>query len=238
MIANINHNIANWKIIISDNGALNKTNPNKIDYQGISRLCLFKGCDDPINIRRTSGLCDKHQYHQHDLLLSLIDPNGIAQNVPAHQDIIECLINWAKPRNYNLSAFFEKISFSILGNIPDVTSLANEVSYDNVDIPNLGDIFNISISVAEKFFPIDNNSSYQPLSTRSGDIPIVVLAHIFIGLIVCEEANRGDRWHCRIIRNDETKTSQLGGVMPIAYYATRSFNWGIEMGKSARLLTR
>ncbi len=183
-------------------------------------------------------MCDSHQFHNHDLLLSLEDPGGVSQNVPAHHDIIDSMIEWAKTRNYNLSAFFEKISFSILGNIPDVTSLANEVSYVNFNVPNLVDVFKISIEVAEEFFPIANNSSFQPLTTRSGNIPIIVLAHIFIGLIVCEEANRGDRWHCRIIRGDENKTSQLGGVMPITYYSTRSFNWGIEMGQSARLLTR
>ena len=48
---------------------------------------------------------------------------------------------------------------------------------------NLNSIFNTSISVAEKFFPAANNTSYQPLTTRTGDIPIIVLAHVFIGLI-------------------------------------------------------
>ncbi|WP_299113131.1 hypothetical protein [uncultured Winogradskyella sp.] len=238
MIQTITHIIANWQIVVSDRGNLNKNNPNKIDYNSLSRICHFNGCRNPINIRRTSGLCDEHQTHQHDLLLSLKDNEGINVGVPAHQDIIDCLIEWAKSRNYNLSAFFEKISFSILGNVPDVTSLAGEITYDNIETPNFDEIFNNCISVAEEFFPSRNNSSYQPLSTRTGDIPIIVLAHIFIGLIVCEEANRGDRWHCRIIRKDETKTSQLGGAMPIAYYAAKSFNWGIEMGKSARFLTR
>lgn len=238
MIPTINHTIAGWEIIISDNGALNKENPNKIDYQANSRVCLFNGCNEAIRITRTSGLCMAHQNHQHDLLLSLLNPHGEAQRVPAHQDIIECLIKWAQPRNYNLSRFFEKISFSILGNIPDVTSLANEINYAGIIVPTLDLVFSNSINVAEEFFPRNNNSSYQPLSTRTGDIPIVVLAHIFIGLIVCEEANRGDRWHCRMVRGDETKTKQLGGAMPIAYYAARSFNWGIEMGNSSRLLTR
>jgi len=238
MIPTITHKIADWVITISDNGALNKTNPNKLDYLATSRACLFNGCENIINVRRTSGLCDVHQFHQHDLLLSLADSNGVALNVPAHIDIIDSLIEWAKTRNYNLSAFFENISFAILGNIPDVTSLANEVNYNNVPVPNLNEVFDTSIIVAEEFFPVANNSSHQPLLTRSGEIPIVVLAHIFIGLIVCEEANRGDRWHCRIIRGDEKETSQLGGVMPIAYYAAKSFHWGIEMGKSARLLTR
>jgi hypothetical protein len=144
--------------------------------------------------------------HQHDLLLSLADSNGNPQRVPAHQDIIDCLIEWAKLRNYNLTAFFEKISFSIIGNIPDITSLANEVTYNSsIIVPSLQDAFNTSIAIAEEFFPNNNNSSYQPLTTKSGDIPIIVLAHIFIGLIVCEEANRGDRWHCRVVRGTEKK---------------------------------
>lgn len=238
MIPTITHSIANWTITISDQGVLSKNNPNKLDFQSSSRACLFNNCGAAINVRRTSGLCDGHQIHQHDLLLSLTDPQGNRQNVPAHKDIIDFLIEWSKPRNYNLSLFFENISFSILGNIPDVTSLANEVNYTNVIVPNLNTVFNTSILVAHKFFPDNNNSSYQPLTTRSAEIPIIVLAHIFIGLIVCEEANRGDRWHCRIVRQDESKTSQLGGAMPIAYYAAKSFNWGIEIGTSSRLLTR
>lgn len=238
MITTLNHTIANWKITISDNGSRNKVNPNKIDFNGKTKSCFFNGCGNVKRLNRTSGLCDIHSNHQHDLLLSLTDSAGNALKVPAHQDIIECLIQWAQPRNYNLSLFFERISFSILGNIPDVTSLANEVSYPGVTIPSLNDVFQTSIKVAEEFFPIDNNSSYQPLKTKPGDIPMIVLTHIFIGLIVCEEANRGDRWHCRIVRGDESKTTQLGGAMPIAYYAARSFNWGIEMGSSARLLTR
>ena len=238
MIQPITHNIAQWEITISDEGALNKANPNKLDYESRSRECLFIGCNALIRINRTSGLCNEHQLHKHDLLLSLKGPDGAKHSVPAHIDIIDCMIEWAKTRNFHLSAFFESISFSILGNIPDVTSLANEVSYEAIPIPNLNSIFNTSISVAEKFFPAANNTSYQPLTTRTGDIPIIVLAHVFIGLIVCEEANRGDRWHCRVVRGDEKQTSKLGGVMPIAYYAAKTFGWGIEMGKSARLLTR
>jgi hypothetical protein len=238
MIQTIIHKIANWEITISDKGALNKINPNKIDYKSNSRVCLFDGCNEVIRINRTSGLCDVHQLHQHDLLLSLKDSDGYDHSVPAHIDIIDCMIEWAKSRNFNLKVFFENISFSILGNIPDVTSLANEVSYGAIPIPDLATVFSTSIDVAENHFPVGNNSSYQPLATRTGDIPIVVLAHVFIGLIVCEEANRGDRWHCRLVRGDEKQTTQLGGVMPIAYYAAKTFGWGIEMGKSARLLTR
>ena len=238
MIPTLNHIIARWTITISDSGNLNKVNPNKIDFKGESRECLFNGCHNVIRRNRTSGLCDTHSTHQHDLLLSLAGSDGNAKDVPSHQDIIECLIQWASSRNYNLSPFFEKISFSILGNIPDVTSLAHEISYPGIPIPTLDEVFQTSIRVAEEFFPVDNNSSYQPLTTKSGNIPMIVLAHIFIGLIVCEEANRGDRWHCRIVRGDESKTTRLGGAMSISYYAARSFNWGIEMGNAARLLSR
>jgi hypothetical protein len=238
MIQTITHQVGNWVITMSDEGALNKENPNKIDFSSISRACLFEGCNEVIRIDRTSGLCDNHKFHQHDLLLSLKDSRGNEHSVPAHIDIIDCLIAWAKTRNFNLDKFFEDISFSILGNIPDVTSLANEVNYGVIPIPTLNTVFTTSIEVAEKHFPASNNSSYQPLTIRTGDIPVIVLAHVFIGLIVCEEANRGDRWHCRVVRGDEKQTSKLGGAMPIAYYASKTFRWGIEMGKSARLLIR
>ena len=58
----------------------------------------------------------------------------------------------------------------------------------------------------------------------------------FAGLVLAEEANRGDRWFNRIIRKDETKTSLLGGAMPIGYFASRMFPWGMELGKAAKLL--
>lgn len=239
MIPNILHNIDDWEILISDAGAKKKKNPNKFNYQSITRECMLIGCSKKIKINRTSGLCDKHEFHQHDLLLSLKDPTGEAiLPVPSHMDIIDCMIEWAKSRNFNLNTFFENVSFSILGNIPDVTSLSSEVNHGSIIVPILKDVFNTSINVAEKFFPVANNSSHQPLLIRSRNIPIIVLAHIYIGLIVCEEANRGDRWHCRVVRKDESKTSQLGGAMSIAYYASKSFNWGIELGKSSKLLTR
>jgi hypothetical protein len=237
MIETINHIIDNWKITIADQGTKNKENPNKLDFESNSRVCLFKNCEEVIRINRTSGLCDNHKFHRHDLLLSLVDSKDNPHKVPAHKDIIDSMIEWSKTRNFNLDTFFKDISFSILGNIPDVTSLANEINYENVCISNLNEVFNNSIAIAEKHFPESNNSSYQPLLTRSGNIPIIVLSHVFIGLVICEEANRGDRWHCRKIRNDEKKTSKLGGAMPIAYYAARTFGWGIEMGKSARNLT-
>lgn len=99
-------------------------------------------------------------------------------------------------------------------------------------------IFDELIKVINNFFPLNNNSSYQPLQTSKGEIPVIVLAFTFAGLLICEESNRGDRWFSKVIRKDESKTTQLGAAMPIAYFATRIFPWGVEMNSSARNLTR
>jgi len=237
MIDTINYEVAGWSLNVSDGGLRNKKNPNLLDFNRISRECLINGCDSIINVRRGSGLCDDHLYHQHDLLLTLVDPDGAKQSIPSHHDIINCMIDWSSTRNFYLSPFFEKLSFAILGNVPDVTSLSGEVNYNCIHVPSLKDVFESSIEVVEQIFPVDNNSSFQPLSTPKGDIPVIVLAHVFMSLVICEEANRGDRWHCRIIRKVESKTTQLGGAMPIGYFAARTFNWGVEMKNVARNFT-
>lgn len=237
MIITINYEVADWSLTIKDGGLRNKPNPNKLNWKKDSRNCWINGCNERIRVNRTSGLCNDHSEHQHDLLLSLSDPSGATKSIPSHHDIINCLIDWAATRNFYLSPFFEKLSFAILGNVPDVTSLSGEVNYGTIQIPTLKDIFDSAKKEVELFFPEKNNSSYQPLTTSKGDIPVIVLAHVFMSLVICEEANRGDRWHCRMIRKDELKTTKLGGAMPIGYFAARSFNWGVEMKNAARNFT-
>lgn len=150
-----------------------------------------------------------------------------------HTEIVDKLIEWAKTRNYDLFPLFKDISFNILGNIPDVSTLAQETNHIGFTPPTLQNLLDEVVILVDKHMPDYNNSSYQPLNTKQGNIPARVLALTFAGLILCEEANRGDRWFNRIIRNDESKTELLGGAMPIGYFAARMFPWGIEMGKAA-----
>jgi hypothetical protein len=238
MINTIEYEVATWKLTISDGGLRHKPNPNKLNWEKRSRECLINGCNNTIRINRTSGLCNDHTEHQHDLLLALSAPDGSNHSIPSHHDIINCLIDWSSTRNFILSPFFEKLSFTTLGNVPDVTSLSGEVNYRTTNVPSLEDIFENIKKVVEQFFPENNNSSYQPLLTDKGNIPVIVLANVFMSLVICEEANRGDRWHCRMIRKNESKTTQLGGAMPIVYFAARTFNWGVEMKKASRNFTR
>lgn len=240
MINPLIRTIDNWTINIIDNGTAgrNQTNPNKLNYLTNDRTCKIIGCSGVINIRRTSGLCDNHTMHQHDLLLNLANPAGSSVNVPMHKEIIDALILWSSTRNFGLLPFFSSLSFNTLGNVPDVTTLAGGVSHPGIIIPTIDYIYDSLIIVADNFFPRTNNSSYQPLETTNGKIPAIVLAHTFIGLLICEEANRGDRWFSRVVRGDESTSKALGAAMPIAYFATKIFPWGVEMSKyAARNLT-
>lgn len=238
LIPEYSYNIGDWDIKISDSGGLNKKKPNKLDFNKLTRECLFIGCNEVIRINRTSGLCNLHEFHQHDLLLEVSQDTGTVLFKPVHKEVIDSMMAWAKPLGYNLTPFFEKISTTIPGNVPDVTSLANDVYYPDHVIPHFKDVYLKSIKDLTLYFPNDESSLNQNVNFHSDIVSITTLSHILIGLIICEEANRGDRWHCKHIRNDEGLTTKLGGIMPIAYYATKSFNWGIEMGKAARLLTR
>lgn len=240
MINPVSKNIANWRITINDNGSTgrNHINRNKLNHLKNDRTCKIVGCTNTFRINRTSGLCNAHESHEHDLYLELHDPAGTLINAPAHKDIIDALIEWSSTRNFGLLPFFSSLSFNTLGNVPDVSTLAGKVTHSGIIvIPTVNSVYNSLIDVINNFFPVNNNSSYQTLTTPKGEIPAIVLAYTFAGLLICEEANRGDRWFCRMVRKEEPKTTQLGAAMPIAYFATRIFPWGVEMNKSARNLT-
>lgn len=231
MINPFTSNIADWEISIKDNGVAgrNKSNPSKLNYLTNDRTCKIVGCGNQINIRRTSGLCDDHLNHEHDLLLEL-ECNGVIKGAPTHKEIIDALVKWSITRNYNLTPLFSSLSFNVLGNIPDVTTLAGKVTHPSMPIlPDVEDIFYELVEVIENFFSEGNNSSFQPLATPKGDFPVIVLAHIYAGLLLCEEANRGDRWFCRMIMKDESRTTQSGAGMSIGYFAKKTFPWGVEM---------
>ncbi len=218
-----------WSISLSG-GLIPQLNPCKYNLQRLSRQCQIRGCSGTFRANRTSGLCDEHLKHTNDLVLAVIRLD-VEINFPSHIEIIELLIDWAHSRNYRLEPFFEGLGFNILGNIPDVTTLDGVTPLSPIVNTSLPELFNDHVvKVVDQFFPTSNNASYQLLVTRSGvSFPARILAIIFASLVFCEEANRGDRWFYRTIVKDETKTKILGGAMPIAYFAARRFNWGVEM---------
>lgn len=225
-----------WQIRIRDltaPGTRFHLNNNKINYTQTANQCAFVGCTNVISKRRTSGLCNIHQIHQHSLFLELDRPGAGMGNAPLHIEIVDKLVDWAKTRNFDLIPLFSDISFNILGNVPDVTTMAGETIHTGFTVPAFQNIVNDVVLIVNKHLPDFNNSSYQPLLTKRGLIPARILALTFAGLILCEEANRGDRWFNRIIRKDEAQTELLGGAMPIGYFAAKMFPWGIEIGKAA-----
>ncbi len=225
-----------WQIIIRDlvaPGTRFHLNNNKLNYDKSSNACRFSACTTAIRRNRTSGLCDTHQIHQHSLFLELQNPQHNIVNAPLHLEIVDKLIEWAGTRNFDLTPLFQDISFNILGNIPDVSTLSSDTTHHGFTPPTLQSLVDEVILIVNKHLPDFNNSSYQPLLTKQGLIPARILALTFAGLVLCEEANRGDRWFSRIIRKEEFQTELLGGAMPIGYFAARMFPWGIEIGKAA-----
>ncbi len=225
-----------WQIIIRDlvvPGTRFHLNNNKLNYTKTSNACQFSACTTAIRRNRTSGLCDTHQIHQHSLFLELQNPQRNIVNAPLHLEIVDKLIEWAGTRNFNLTPLFKDISFNILGNIPDVSTLSGDTVHNGFTPPTLQSLVNDVILIVNNHLPDFNNSSYQPLSTKQGLIPARILALTFAGLVLCEEANRGDRWFSRIIRKEELQTEMLVGAMLIGYFAARMFPWGIEIGKAA-----
>lgn len=241
MIEDLELNVAGWTIIIFDNGVdgRNKENHNKYNWEKTSRECVYNGCQNT-HRKRMSGLCDEHKKHQHDIFLQLINSTGDIVTAPKHGNIIDDLLSWSKPRNYALDDFFAEISFHVQGNIPDVSTLANAIEYPNgtpdIELETLQDIYDFLLPVIEKYFPENNSSSYQKLSGTG--LPVLVLVNIFVGLLICEESNRGDRWCCRNHLKDESRTTQLGAAMSLSYYAVRTFPWGVEIKSIYSLFSR
>lgn len=224
-----------WSIKIEGNGIKRKLNPCKYPSPAPSRDCQIPHCKGTIRINSPSGLCSVHKTHTADLVLSVSHSGTLLVKVPTHAEMIEQLIDWAQTRNYKLEPFFESLSFNILGNIPDVSTLDGRTRLSSSSTTNLPLFYQKHVlNVINQFFPSSNNASYQVLKTKIStgvieEIPARVLALIFASLVFCEEANRGDRWFYRTIVKDESRASLLGGAMPIAYFAARQFNWGVEM---------
>lgn len=226
-----------WKITIVDLGPKGRIhdNPNKLNFLKNSRTCHFTDCNNSIRVNSRSGLCELHKKHQHTLFLELHNTNGEKVNAPLHVEIVDKLIDWSKPRNYDLIPLFTALSFNILGNIPDVSTIAGDTKHVRFAPMSLQEYLDEVVGLVDMYLPDFNNSSYQTLKTKkSGDIPARILAIAFAGLILCEEANRGDRWFCRTIQKNEAETELLGGAMPIGYFAACNFPWGIQIGKAAR----
>ncbi|WP_316783913.1 hypothetical protein [Pedobacter frigiditerrae] len=225
---------SDWLISIKDleiNGR-NKKNPLKLNLDINSNQCKYLGCPNIFLRTRTSGLCNDHHNHQHDIFLDVYNFNAHISS-PTHAQIINNLIDWSKSRNFDLINFFKDCSFTILGNVPDISTISKEINHTGFVSKNLSAYLDICIECVNRHFPSDNNSSYQKIKIKNIEYPARVLAIIFVGLLLCEESNRGDRWFWREIIKDESRTTLLGGAMPIAYFASMNFPWGMEIGKAA-----
>ena len=228
-----------WELSFTGGGSRKHKNNSTFNPNKNSRKCHISGCATLIPMMRSSsGLCMNHRLHTDDLVLDVLF-NGNSKLFPGHIEIIELLIEWAHTRNYDLNPFFEELAFNILGNIPDSTTLNGDTALFNASNMSLQSLTqNYMLNVVDRFFPTSNSSSYQVLVSGQTEFPARILATIFAGLVLCDEATRGNRWFCRNVLKDESRTSELGGALPLAYFAARSFHWGVEMKSVMHLLVR
>lgn len=225
-----------WTIKVVENLSAKRTlheNWNILNENRTSKICLFKGCSTILHSSNKRGLCQIHKIHQHTLVTELISNN--VNFLPVHLDIVDYLIEWSSrsKRAINLQYIFIDIANNILGNIPDVTTLAGETTHNGISIPTLKSLINNISLLVDKHLPDSDSASYELVSTDKGQIPAKTLLLTFSCLMLCEEANRGDRWFNKVVRKNESLTQMLGGAMPIGYYAAKSFPWGIIMSKSS-----
>lgn len=239
---------SNWTITIDGSGTKLKINPCKYQTIPKSRNCNILGCKGMVHASSKSGLCPTHKLHTADIVMIVNKSGSKLKALPSHSEIIDKLMDWAQPRNFKLEPFFERLSFNVLGNIPDSSTLDGMTPLSSAPhVPPMNTLIQTHvINLVDEFFPDNNNASYQVLITKVGkkslkqveEIPARILAIIFASLVFCEEANRGDRWFYRTIVKDETKTKFLGGAMPLVYFAARQFRWGVEMKDVIKVLFR
>ncbi|MEZ0233091.1 MAG: hypothetical protein ACAH12_09650 [Methylophilaceae bacterium] len=221
-----------WKVSLSSNGKRKHKNLSKYNLDRSSNKCRIVGCINTFKTRgRMTGVCDVHKKHTSDLILTVSHSASI-ESLPGHIEIIEKLLEWSKSTNSPIDRFIEKLIKSIIGNIPEISTLAGMTPLSlevNIDLKSLFEKH--VVKVVDEFFEPDNLVSYLPLTTKKGTFPARILALALASLMFCEEANRGDRWFYRHILKDESKTTKLGGAMTVAYYAARQFKWGMDMQK-------
>jgi hypothetical protein len=226
-------NVPTFKIDFASGGKRLQKNLNRYNFDQKNAACVM--CGKKISRMRMTGRCDGHDKHTADIVLTVSNIKGL----PSHQEIIEQLIEWARNNSFPIDQFFHDLSFSILGNIPDVTILDGNTPFFSAPTMSMQSLLHAHvIPVVDKHFLPTNTGSYQTLPTKKGKIPARILALILAGLMFCEEANRGDRWFCRNVMKDESKTSQLGGAMPIIFFAASRFPWGVNMKAPLRRILR
>ncbi len=232
MIVPFQTTIDGWTIDITDTGTKFKDNNTWLNHEQTSNQCNYGDCTETFMKTRMSGLCNTHKKHEHDLLLKLTSPDGTILE-PLHQHIIDALISATSNTNINLTNFFSKLSGAIIGNVQDVSTLAGKTVHTNTQTQTLTQIFTTIEPTIEEIFPDHNieNHTLQEIE-GIGNISLLALAKTMVGLLICEESNRGDRWFCENIINAPQRTTQLGAAMAIASFATKSFAWEVDFNKA------
>lgn len=214
-----------------------KKHENKCSYNAhkTSKYCRLLGCNNTHRNSQT-GLCKTHRKNQWDIVIGLKFKNGTIKR-PSHTEVADSLIDWANQmgRQNDLRAFLSKLSISVLGSIPDTYTLAGLVQRDEpFSPPMLPELFEThALPAANELVDPKQTTSFITISaTLQGEefkVPVRALVLTFCWLVVAEEANRGTlRNHIRL-GISKPGNAQMGGAMPIAYFATRFFTWGVDL---------
>jgi len=150
-------NEGGFTIELSNHGVKPKFNPNPQNLERNDVSCKFPGCDK--RTRTMFGLCTEHNdgkgkreiKHTKDWIGRIIPPGHDREDcmtdAPAHYMITEILIKWMKEdvgREETMDGFINDCLESIVGNIPDATSLQKSLDGDLENIMTLNELVDLT----------------------------------------------------------------------------------------------
>jgi len=239
MIETYNANIRDgWEIRVEDHAEQGKLkeNKNRYNHEGNYDTCRVRGCNVRLAWNSVIGRCKEHREHQNDLVLFLKRDNEEINYRPVHLSAIDALLHWADDNSISLSPLFSALSRSIIGQVQDVSILANVIEIDNVEPQSMDALFSTRFEEVNQIAADMDLDLDSELELDGHQVSLEVVIKVVTGLIVCEEANRGDRWFARELLGDAQLSTAQGGIMPITHFAVKSFDWGMEL--SSKLFRR
>lgn len=234
-----------FELIFSNKGGIYKKHPflrairnpeNKKDFP-----CFV--CGQPINKRSKFGLCKEHDEEGYKKKRHSVD--WIGQVRPAgyeiedciddkpieHRVIAELLIRWAGDGIGNiriLDNFVRDVIKKLLGRIPGSTSLqemfegnfSQQIPEELSGIGGPDDIIALIEKIVDDHFNSDKFGNVlldsEPINQKPWkDIPLRIVAGLFVLALACEEANQGDAWYAKVFNRN---SKRAGCLMSAGWY--------------------
>lgn len=239
-------NEGGYTVEFSDRGTKPKKDSVRFRYPNPDKRkvgCGHSGCHK-ITISE-SGLCEKHRggedlhpLHERDWLGRVIPPKytraECLTDAPEHRIIADALLRWAgedQKRLEKLDSFIEDALDSMIGQIPDATSLRQSFDGRLSGSMKPDDIVELTNKLVERHFPkmkhekmcVDGGTCF---GKQWGDIPIRVVAALLVLAYASEEANQGDWWFrkkCFGEGTSKSKPIRSGCYMSAGWYLYKRY---------------